>query len=121
MDTSLWLLGNAGNHRVPGGEETLGVRVQERKTLDEKLDGYGLAETLSQHPRFIYSIVARRVLGRALSDASALDLGRASAIASSTCASHVSQIIDDLSVPKLYALNSEYFIISYSEEFLRHK
>ena len=101
-------LGDAGNHRVPGGEETLGIRVQERK--DKTLDGYDLAETLSQHPRLIYSSVARRVLDRALGDASALDLGRASAIASSTCASHVSQIIDDLRVPELYALNSEYFV-----------
>ena len=103
-------LGNAGNHRVPGGEETLGIRVQERKTLDKTLHGYDLAETLSQHPRLIYSPVTRRALRHALGDASALDLGRASPIASSTCASHVSQIIDDLGVPELYALNSEYFV-----------
>ena len=37
-------LGDAGNHRVPGGEETLGIRVQKRK--DNTLDGYDLAETL---------------------------------------------------------------------------
>ena len=103
-------LGDAGNHRVAGGGETLGIRVQERKALDKTLDGYDLAETLSEHPRLIYSPVTRRALGRALGDASAPDRGRASAIASSTCASHVSQIIDDLDVPELYALNSEYFV-----------
>ena len=103
-------LGNVGNQGVPGGEETLGIRVQERETLDKTLDGYDLAETLSQHPRLIYSSFTRRDLGRALGDASALDRGQASAIASSTCASHVSQIIDDISPPELYALNSEYFV-----------
>ena len=102
-------LANAENHRAPGGKETLVNLVQERKALDKTLDGYDLAETLSQYPRIIYSSVTRRALGRALGDASAVDLGRASAIASSTCASHVSQIIDDLSVPELYALNREYF------------
>ena len=115
------LVVNAGNDRLPGKQEmfnvgeTLGVRVQGgQEKLDEMLLGYDLVQTLSNHPKLIYSPVAKQALNRALGEAETPDTGRASAIPSLTCASHVSKIIDDLRVPELYALNSEY------STFLKH-
>ena len=105
---------NAGIDRLPGKqqtlkvEETLHVQIQGREQeLDEMLDAYNLAQTLSNHPRLIYSNITKRILSGA-NDIKTLGTGRASIILSLTCASHVSQIIDDLRVPELYALNSKY-------------
>ena len=114
------MLVNAGNDRMSGKRETLNVEEGTqggREKLDEMLDGYKLAQALSNHPRLIYSDITKQILSRALGDAKTLGLGRPSTIVSLTCASHVYQVIDDLSVPELYALNSEYSMYALNWEY----